>query len=102
MKEIKAIIQPFKFDAVLAALHGIDGLPGVTASEVRAVNPQRGGFEQVVKVKLEVMVPDSLVDQVVAAIQAGAHTGNPGDGRIFVIPVEDTVKIRTGLRDGLT
>lgn len=96
MKEIKAIIQPFLLDRVLGALHGIEDLPGVTVSEARAVNMKRGHYEQVVKVKLEVMVADSLVTPVVQAIQKNAHTGNVGDGGIFVIPVEQIINIRTG------
>jgi len=98
MKEIKAIIRPFMLDPVLDALHGIAGLPGVTVSEARAVSVERGHYEQVVKAKLEVMVPDALVEPVLQAIRKNAHTGNPGDGRIFVIPIEETVRIRTGER----
>lgn len=98
MKEIKAIIQPFKLDAVLRALHEIDGLPGVTVSEVRAVSVEQGHYAQILKTKLEIMVPAQLVDRVVAAIQTHAHTGQRGDGRIFVIPIDETVNIRTGER----
>lgn len=96
MKEIKAVIQPFKLDAVLDALHGIEGLPGITLSEARAVNMEPGRYEQIVKVKLEIMVTDELVETVTQAIQKAAHTGKVGDGRIFVIPIEQTVSIRTG------
>ena len=96
MKEIKAIIQPFRLEEVLAALHEIEGLPGVTISEARAASVTRGHYEQVVKTKLEIMAPDELVESVVAAIQTSAHTGNPGDGGIFVIPIETAVRIRTG------
>lgn len=96
MKEIKAIIQPFLLDRVLDALHDIEDLPGVTVSEARAVNMKRGHYEQVVKTKLEIMVADSLVAPVVQAIQNNAHTGNVGDGGIFVIPVEQIINIRTG------
>ena len=88
MKEIKAIIQPFLLEKVLAALHEIEGLPGVTISEARAASVTRGHYEQVIKTKLEIMAPDELVESVVAAIQSSAHTGNPGDGGIFVIPIE--------------
>lgn len=98
MKEIKAIIQPFLLDRVLDALHEIEGLPGITISEARAVSTARGHYEQIVKVKLEVMAPDGLADAVLAAIQQGAHTGNAGDGGIFVIPVESAIRIRTGER----
>ena len=98
MKEIKAIIQPFMVDPVLDALHEIEGLPGVTISEARAISPERGRYAQIVKTKLEIMVQEPLVERVVAAIQQHAHTGNPGDGRIFVIPIEQTVNVRTGER----
>jgi nitrogen regulatory protein P-II 1 len=96
VKEIKAIIQPFRLEEVLAALHEIEGLPGVTISEARAASVTRGHYEQVVKSKLEIMAPDELVETIIGAIQASAHTGNPGDGGIFVIPIEKAVRIRTG------
>lgn len=99
MKEIKAIIQPFMLDRVLDALHEIQGLPGVTVSEARAVGLEHGHYEQVLKTKLEIMAPDALVDPVLEVIQKYAHTGNPGDGRIFVIPVLEAVTIRTGARE---
>ncbi len=98
MKEIKAIIQPFLLDRVLDALHDIEGLPGVTVSEARAVSMKRGHYEQVVKTRLEIMVSDPLVETVIKAIQSQAHTGNAGDGGIFVIPIEEMVNIRTGER----
>lgn len=94
MKEIKAIIQPFLLDGVLDALHNIEGLPGVTVSKARAVSMKQGHYEQVVKVKLEILVADAMVEPVVQAIQEYAHTGNPGDGGIFVIPIEQSVRIR--------
>jgi nitrogen regulatory protein P-II 1 len=99
MKEIKAIIRPFLLDRVLDALHEIDGLPGVIVSEAHAVSVERGHYEQVVKSKLELMVPDALAEVVLQVILKHAHTGNPGDGRIFVIPVEETIRIRTGERE---
>ena len=98
MKEIKAIIQPFSLSRVLDALQGVEGLPGITLSDTRAVSAEGGQYEQVVKTKLEIMVPDALADTVVQVIQTVAHTGRPGDGRIFVIPVEETVSISTGER----
>ena len=100
MKEIKAIIQPFLLDRVLDALHEVEGLPGVTISEAHAVSMERGHFEQVVKTKLEIIVPETLVETVVQTIQKQAHTGHAGDGGIFIIPVEEAVKIRTGARGG--
>jgi len=102
MKEIKAIIQPFMLSRVLDALHAIEGLPAVTVSEVRSISTESGRYEQIVKSKLEIMVPDELSEPVLQAIQTHAHTGKSGDGRIFVIPIEETVKIRSGERDGIS
>lgn len=102
MKEIKAVIQPFMLDEVMDALRGIEGLPGMSVSEVRAVFQGEGRYDQVVKMKLEMMIPDTLVETVVQAIQKAAHTGKPGDGRIFVIPIEQSMKIRTGEWEDLT
>ncbi|MEO7714852.1 MAG: P-II family nitrogen regulator [Capsulimonas sp.] len=96
MKEIKAVIQPFMLDRVLDALHEIEGLPGVTISEARAVSLERGHYEQIVKIRLEMMVSDHLVDRVSRTILDHAHTGNPGDGGIFILPVEKAISIRTG------
>jgi nitrogen regulatory protein P-II 1 len=98
MKEIKAIIQPFMLHRVLAALHRIEGLPGVTIADVRGIGAGCGELDQIGRSKLEIMIPDALVEPVVEAIQTHAHTGNAGDGHIFVIPIEETVRIRTGER----
>lgn len=108
MKEIKAIIQPFLLSKVVEALKEIEGLPGVTVSDVhgfgraRAVGSRNtvldGTVEYVKKSKLEVVVPDNLVEVVVQMIRARAHTGNPGDGKIFIYTVDDVVRIRTGER----
>ena len=96
MKEIKAIIQPFMLSHVLHALRHIEGLPGVTVSEARSIDLERGTLEQVTQVKLEIMVPDDRADAVREAIQKHAHTGREGDGRIFVIPIEQASDIRSG------
>ena len=106
MKEIKAIMQPFLISKVVEALKLIPGLPGVTVSDVRgfgrahavgAVDTvEEGAVEYVKKSKLEVVVPDNLAKDVIETIQRHAHTGNPGDGKIFVYQVEDVVRIRTG------
>lgn len=113
MKEIKAIIQPFLLSKVVEALKEIEGLPGVTVSDVhgfgraRAVGSrdtvQDGAVEYVKKAKLEIVVTDDLADTVVETIRTKAHTGNPGDGKIFVYTVDDVVRIRTGERgeDGI-
>lgn len=84
---------------VIEALREIKGLPAMTISPAHGVSAEGGTFDQVVKTKLEIMVPDDFVQSVVKAIEDSAHTGSPGDGRIFVISVEETVKIRTGERD---
>lgn len=84
---------------MIYALRQIEGMPGMTVSTANGLSADHGTFEQVVKTKLEIMVPDALVEPVVQAIQKAAHTGLAGDGRIFVIPIEQTVKIRTGERD---
>ena len=99
MKEIKAIIQPFMLQRVIDTLHQIKDLPAVTISTAHGLSVERGTHDQVVKTKLEIIVPDELVEPVAKTIQKAAHTGNPGDGRIFVIPIEQTIKIRTGERD---
>jgi nitrogen regulatory protein P-II 1 len=99
MKEIKAIIKPFRLEQVIEAMREIKGLHALTISPAHGLAVERASFDQVVKTKLEVIVADELVASVVEAIQKAAHTGNPGDGCIFVIPVEETVKIRTGERN---
>lgn len=106
MKEIKAIIQPFLISKVVEALKLIPGLPGVTVSDVRgfgraqavgaAQTVAEGAVEYVKKSKLEVVVPDEMAEKVVEAIRRNAHTGNAGDGKIFVYRVDDVVRIRTG------
>lgn len=109
MKEIKAIVQPFLVTRVVEALKQIEGLPGLTVDrEVRGFGRTRGDesrhkivddlVEYVPKAKIELVVPDELVEKVIQTIQTHAHTGNPGDGKIFVIAVEEVIKIRTGER----
>jgi len=100
MKEIKAIIQPFMLEHVINALHQIRNLPAVTISPAYGLSVERGAFDQVARTKLEIIVPDESVQHLVETIRKAAHTGNPGDGRIFVLPVEMTVKIRTGESGG--
>jgi nitrogen regulatory protein PII len=108
MKEIQAIIQPFKVSAVTDALESIPGVGGITAMDVRGFGHQRGqdGLESrahgsvnyTKKVMLILVVPDSSVAAVLSAIEKHAHTGNPGDGKILVLPVEDALRVRTGER----
>ena len=108
MKEIKAIIRPSQLLEVTEALHRIEGLPGVTVSEIKGFGKGRAKnakdkivyemVEFVPRIQLEVVVNDEMVDQVVNVIQKFSHTGNTGDGKIFVVNVEETVKIRTNER----
>ncbi len=103
MKEVKAIIQPFMLTQVLEALREIPAMPGITISYLQGLGgtPATGQddlIEPAAKVKLEMVVPDSLVGHIVQIIEAKARTGNSGDGKIFVLPVEEVVKIRTGQR----
>ncbi len=98
MKEIKAIIRPFMLERVMNALHEIKSLPAVTISTTHGVSVERGAHDQVMNTKLEMIVPDEQVEHLLEVIQRAARTGNAGDGRIFVLPVEQTVKIRTGER----
>jgi nitrogen regulatory protein P-II 1 len=107
MKKIEAIIQPFKLDEVKAKLNA-SGIQGMTVSEVRGFGRQRGhtefyrGAEYVVdflpKTKIEILIPDHLEDIVIDTIMAAAQTGSIGDGKIFVTPVEEDIRIRTGER----
>ena len=108
MKKIDAIIKPFKLDEVRGVLAEV-GVTGLTVSEVKGFGRQKGhtelyrGAEYVVdflpKVKVEVVVSDNLVDGVIEAIVKVARTGKIGDGKIFVTPVEQVVRIRTGETD---
>ena len=108
MKEIKAIIRPFKLPEVTEELHKIDGLPGVTVSEIKGFGKSRARnakdkivyetVDMIPRIKLEVVVRDDMADEVVNVIQKVAHTGNTGDGKIFVTNVEEIIKIRTNER----
>jgi len=107
MKKVEAIIKPFKLDEVKEALSSI-GVQGLTVSEVKGFGRQKGhtelyrGAEYVVdflpKVKLEIIVADETANQVVETIERAARTGRIGDGKIFVMPMEEVVRIRTGER----
>ena len=104
MKKIEAIIKPFKMEDVKEALAEV-GIEGMTVSEVKGFGRQKGhteiyrGSEYTVdflpKVKIEVVVPDGVVEAAIDAITKAARTGKIGDGKIFVIPVEDVIRIRT-------
>ena len=107
MRKVEAIIKPFKLDEVKEALHGI-GIQGMTVTEVKGFGRQKGhtelyrGAEYVVdflpKIKLEIAVSDEMVDKVVDAIVQSANTGRIGDGKIFVMSMDEVVRIRTGER----
>jgi nitrogen regulatory protein P-II 1 len=107
MQKVEAIIKPFKLDEVKDALNAI-GIQGITVSEVKGFGRQKGhtelyrGAEYVVdflpKIKIEVVVSDDQVSKVTEAIQGAANTGRIGDGKIFVLPVVEAVRIRTGER----
>ncbi len=108
MKKIEAIIKPFKLDEVKEALHEV-GVSGITVTEAKGFGRQKGhtelyrGAEYVVdflpKVKLEVVVPDSLAENVVEAVANAAKTGRIGDGKIFVSDISTALRIRTGEQD---
>jgi len=108
MKRIEAVIKPFKLDDVKEALSSI-GVQGMTVTEVKGFGRQKGhkeiyrGAEYLVdflpKIKMEMVVPAEIVEQVIEKIISAARTGTIGDGKIFVMPVEGIVRIRTGERD---
>jgi len=105
MKKIEAIVKPFKLDEVKEALQEI-GLQGMTVTEAKGFGRQKGhtelyrGAEYVVdflpKVKIEIVIEDSLAERTIEAIQQAAHTGRIGDGKIFVTDIEEAIRIRTG------
>ena len=105
MKMVIAIVKPFKLDEVREALSAI-GVQGVTVTEVKGFGRQKGhtelyrGAEYVVdflpKVKIELIIEDEMVEKAVEAIRSSAHTGRIGDGKIFVAPLDQVVRIRTG------
>ncbi len=105
MKKIEAVIKPFKLDEVKEALHEV-GIQGITVTEAKGFGRQKGhtelyrGAEYVVdflpKVKLEIVIEDSLAERAVEAIQSAAKTGRIGDGKIFVSTIDEVIRIRTG------
>jgi len=105
VKLIEAVIKPFKLDAVRAALNEV-GVQGITVSEVKGFGRQKGhtelyrgaeySVELLPKLEIEVVVPDELVDRTIDAIMRSASDGKIGDGKIFVTPVTDAIRIRTG------
>ena len=109
MKKIEAIIKPFKLDEVKEALHEV-GIQGITVIEAKGFGRQKGhtelyrGAEYVVdflpKVKIEVVIEDSMQDTVVEAVQNAAKTGRIGDGKIFISSIDEAIRIRTGEKGG--
>jgi nitrogen regulatory protein P-II 1 len=107
MKKIEAIIKPFKLDEVKEALNAI-GIHGMTITEVKGFGRQKGHVEVyrgteyevnfIPKIKIEVVIPDALIDKVVSTIVEKAKTGNIGDGKLFLSSLEDVIRIRTGDR----
>ena len=105
MKEIKAIIQPFMLSRVINALKEMEGLPGVTVSEVQGFGRGQAAnaaekvihdsIEYAKKAKLEIVLPDHQVEEVVRVLEKSAHTGRMGDGKIFISTVDEVIKIRT-------
>lgn len=108
MKKIEAIIKPFKLDDVRQALSDI-GVQGMTISEVKGYGRQKGhkeiyrGAEYLVdfmpKIKIEIVVTKDRVDQVVEAVRSAANTGKIGDGKIFIVPLDQVIRVRTGETD---
>jgi nitrogen regulatory protein P-II 1 len=108
MKKIEAIVKPFKVDDIKNALNKI-GIQGMTVTEVKGFGRQKGHTEVyrgaeykidfLLKVKIEVVVTDELVNQVTETIEGAAKTGKIGDGKIFLSPVEEVIRIRTGERE---
>jgi nitrogen regulatory protein P-II 1 len=106
MKKIEAIIKPFRLDKVKEKLNELD-IKGMTVSEAKGYGRQKGHKEEsgsgyiedfLPRIILEVVVPDQLTEQVIEAILSSANTGKIGDGKIFIIPIEDAIRIRTGER----
>ena len=108
MKKIEAIIKPFKLDEVKEALHEV-GLLGITVIEAKGFGRQKGhtelyrGAEYVVdflpKVKIELVIPDDMLERAVEAIQQAAYTGRIGDGKIFISSIEEAIRVRTGEKE---
>jgi nitrogen regulatory protein P-II 1 len=103
MKQVIAFIQPFRVEKVVEALHGVAGLSGATVTQVRGFGRGRGRHASVEallgtveRARIDAMVPDALADEVVGIIRDTARTGNRGDGKVFVVPLERAVRISTG------
>lgn len=107
MKKIEAIVKPFKLDDIKDALQELN-IQGITVTEVKGFGRQKGhtelyrGAEYVVdflpKIKIELVLDDDMVEKAISAISKAANTGKIGDGKIFILPVEDAIRVRTGER----
>jgi nitrogen regulatory protein PII len=107
MKIITAMIQPFMLNKVTSALEAIEGFPGMTVTEARGFGRRRNQIERRAlqidefkeKIRLEIVTPDEKAQQIVETLVRAAHTGNSGDGKVFVWPVENAVRIQTSETD---
>ena len=112
MKIITAMVQPFMLSKVTSALEDVEGFPGMTVTDVRGFGREKGihahggahrviedFVEYVKKERIEIVAPDGMADLIVETIVRAAHTGNPGDGKVFVWSVEQAVRIQTGDKD---
>jgi nitrogen regulatory protein PII len=112
MKIITAMVQPFMLSKVTSALEDVEGFPGMTVTDVRGFGREKGihaqggahrviedFVEYVKKARIEIVAPDEMIQEIVDAIVRVAHTGNAGDGKVFVWPVERAVRIQTGDKD---
>ena len=112
MKIITAMVQPFMLSKVTSALEDIDKFPGITVTDVRGFGREKGlhahgavhrvmedFVEYIKKVRIEIVAPDEMVTEIVDTIVRVAHTGNPGDGKVFVWTVEQAIRIHTGEKD---
>jgi nitrogen regulatory protein P-II 1 len=112
MKIITAMVQPFMLSKVTSALEDVEGFPGMTVTDVRGFGREKGihahggahrviedFVEYVKKARIEIVAPDEMIQEIVDTIVDAAHTGNPGDGKVFVWPVERAVRIQTGDKD---
>ena len=112
MKIITAMVQPFMLSKVTSALEDLDGFPGMTVTDVRGFGREKGihahggahrviedFVEYVKKARIEIVAPEEMIQEIVDTIVRAAHTGNAGDGKVFVWPVERAVRIQTGDKD---
>lgn len=102
MVEVKAIISPFKLRDVLDALHVAKHISNVTVSDCRSIEVETGSWQDTLKTRIEIMVADDAADEVASLVYRAAHQGSPCDGRVFLIPITDTIEIRSGIHGDAT